>query len=311
MGKPKVAQPTKATKLAKEAEVKTLSSVKGGAVTKPSQTPKSKSKELAKQVAAKSEKGEKKSKKPVKEPTPELSAESDSDDDSDEVMTSASSESSDEESDEEVNTPAVKANGISNNGTAKAADAETSESSESSDSEAEADAAPLAPTAAKVADTAVDSEGDSSDASGSSSGAESDVESEADSSEDDEADVKPGSVDAMALNGKLETVASEQVCPISWSRKVWRESNRSPRFPPTSRTTNIPPTPHLKQTRPRILTIQAMRRTTKNKRSPQPRSARLKLNLRQLPRKQRQMRWPAVSTTQVKGTSLLVTYLGT
>ncbi|KAL8710661.1 MAG: hypothetical protein Q9225_007257 [Loekoesia sp. 1 TL-2023] len=212
MGKSKAVQPIKATKPAKEPQVKALSSVKGGAVTKPSQTPKSKSKELAKQVAAKSEKGDKKSRKPVKEPTPELSAESDSDDDSDEVMTSASTESSDEESDEEVNAPAIKANGVANNGVAEAADPETSESSESSDSDA--DAAPLAPTAAKAADTAVDSEGDSSDASESSSGAESDVESEADSSEDDKAGVKPGAVDAVALNGKLEKMAPEQASSV-------------------------------------------------------------------------------------------------
>ncbi|KAL8933352.1 MAG: hypothetical protein Q9216_006406 [Gyalolechia sp. 2 TL-2023] len=199
MGKSKAAQPAKATKAVKEAEVKALSSVKGSAVTKPSQAPKSKSKELAKQVASKSEKGNKKSKKVVKEPTPEPS----SDSESDAAMTSASSESSDEESDEEVGATAAKPNGV-----AKTANAETSDSSESSDSEA--DAAPLAPTSTKTAKVAVHSDDDSSDGSGSSSGAESDVESEADSSEDD-VDVKPGAVDAQLLNGKLEKVASKQV----------------------------------------------------------------------------------------------------
>lgn len=188
MGKSKTAQPAKATKAVKDAE-----------------TPKSKSKELAKQVASKAEKGNKKTKKVVKEPTPESDSESGSDD-SDVAMTatSESSESSDEDSEKNEVMPAIKSNGIASNGVAKAANAETSDSSESSDSEA--DAAPLASTTMKTAD----SDEDSIDGSGSSSGAESDVESEADSSEDD-ADVKPGAVDAHVLNGKLEKVVSEQV----------------------------------------------------------------------------------------------------
>ncbi|KAL9002189.1 MAG: hypothetical protein Q9188_004869 [Gyalolechia gomerana] len=210
MGKSKATQPAKATKAVKDAEVKALPSVKGGAETNPSQMPKSKSKELTKPVASKSEKGNKKAKKVVKEPTPDPSSDSDSDD-SDAAMTSASSESSDEESDKEVGVPAAKPNGIASNGVAKTADAETSDSSESSESsDSEADAAPLTPTTTKAADVAVHGDDDSSDGSGSSSGAESDVESEADSSEDD-VDVKPGAVDAKVLNGKLEKVASEQV----------------------------------------------------------------------------------------------------
>ena len=57
----------KAAKSSKPTEVKGISSVKSGAVTKPSQTHKSQSKEIAKQVAAKADK---KSKKVKKEPTP-------------------------------------------------------------------------------------------------------------------------------------------------------------------------------------------------------------------------------------------------
>ncbi|KAL9600429.1 MAG: hypothetical protein Q9219_003182 [cf. Caloplaca sp. 3 TL-2023] len=203
MGKSKAAQPTKA------AEVKPLSSVKGSAITKPSQTSKAKSKDLAKQVAVKSGHGDKKSKKVVKEPTPDLSSDDDSDEDSDEAMSNASSEDSDEESDEEVGVPAVKANGLASNGVAKAAEADTSESSESSDNDA--NKSKPVPSTSKAADRdSDDEEEDSADSSGSSSGAESDVESEADSSEDEKADTVPGAADAATLNGKLEKVASEQ-----------------------------------------------------------------------------------------------------
>ncbi|KAI4090916.1 MAG: hypothetical protein LQ348_003332 [Seirophora lacunosa] len=212
MGKSKSAQPAKVTKSAKDVEVKKLSSVKAGGVTKPSQTPKSKSKDLAKQVATKSAKGDKKSKKIVKEPTPELSSDSESDNGSDAAMSSASSPDSDEVSDEEMSTPAAKANGVATNGVAKAAaaaEAETSESSDSSDSDSEA--APLAPAAVTQGKDVAIASGDSSDAS-EDSGAESDVESEADSS-DDEAEVKPGAIDAEVLNGKLVKLASKGGSP--------------------------------------------------------------------------------------------------
>ncbi|KAI4192386.1 MAG: hypothetical protein LQ346_004335 [Caloplaca aetnensis] len=206
MGKSKLAQ---AAKPSKGAEVKHLSSVKSGAVTKPSQTSKSKSKELAKQVATKSEKVGKKSKKAVKEPTPELSSDSESVDDSDEAMSSASGADSDDESDEVIDTPAVKANGVASNGVAKAADAETSDSSESSDSDA--DEAPVVPkAAAKGMNVATKSDQDSSDSSVEDSGDESDVESEADSSDDDKADAKPGAIDSKELNGKLAKIASKE-----------------------------------------------------------------------------------------------------
>ncbi|KAL8902358.1 MAG: hypothetical protein Q9207_004761 [Kuettlingeria erythrocarpa] len=189
MGKSKLAQ---AAKPSKGAEVKHLSSVKSGAVTKPSQISKSKSKELAKQVATKSEKVGKKSKKVVKEPTPELSSDSESADDSDEAMSSGSAADSDDESDEVIDTPAVKTNGVASNGIAKAADGETSDSSESSDSDAEE--APIVHKAAAKED----------------SGEESDIESEADSSDDDKADAKSGAIDSKELNGKLAKIASKE-----------------------------------------------------------------------------------------------------
>lgn len=202
MGKSKIAQ---AGKPAKVAEVKALSSVKGGAVTKPSQTPKSKSKELAKQVAAKSDEGHKKSKKSKKEPTPEPSSESESD--SDESMGSASSASSDEESDGGA-LPVAKMNGAASNGVAKTAGGDTSDSSESSDEESDA-GPPAVAGAPKGANEGDSSEEDSADASEDDSGDESDDES------DDEVP-KPtanGATDAEVLKGKLEKVATKDVGP--------------------------------------------------------------------------------------------------
>ncbi|KAI4268037.1 MAG: hypothetical protein LQ337_008069 [Flavoplaca oasis] len=193
MGKSKVAQAEKPAKLA---EVKALSSVKGGAVTKPSQTPKSKSKELAKQVAAKSDEGHKKSKKSKKEPTPEPSSESESD--SDEEMSSASSADSDDESEDEA-VPIAKTNGTVSNGVAKSAGGDTSDSSESSDDEDE----PAVAGAPQGAISANSSDDDSADDSEDDSGDESDVES------DDEV-VKPDAApDAQVLKGKLGEVATK------------------------------------------------------------------------------------------------------
>ncbi|KAL8724044.1 MAG: hypothetical protein Q9181_007013 [Wetmoreana brouardii] len=209
MGKSKATQSGKATKPAKDAEVKALSSVKAGGVTKPSQTPKSKSKEMAKQVAAKSKNVDKKSKMAKKEPSPEPNSDSESASDSDEAMTSASSDSSDEE-DEEVAGPAIKVNGSASNGVPKAADLDTSESSESSGDESVA--APLARPAATDSDDEDDDDSDveSDEESQEGEKAGSDAESEEESSEDeDEALKKPGPVDAKALNGKLEKIASK------------------------------------------------------------------------------------------------------
>lgn len=299
MGKSKSAQPAKVTKSAKDVEVKKLSSVKAGGVTKPSQTPKSKSKDLAKQVATKSAKGDKKSKKIVKEPTPELSSDSESDNGSDAAMSSASSPDSDEVSDEEMSTPAAKANGVATNGVAKAAaaaEAETSESSDSSDSDSEA--APLAPAAVTQGKDVAIASGDSSDAS-EDSGAESDVESEADSS-DDEAEVKPGAIDAEVLNGKLVKLASKGVCLILCRWVVLWKSDKLCRVPQTSLMMKI--LDH------RTRTIQARK---KSRKQPQPRSVRLMLSLLPSPRKRKQMLWQAVSKTQGRETSSSATCPGT
>ncbi|KAI4100663.1 MAG: hypothetical protein L6R37_005326 [Teloschistes peruensis] len=198
---------------AKEAEVKALSSVKGAAVTKPSQKPKSQSKELAKQVAAKTEKldkkSDKKSKKAKKEPTPVPSSDK-SESDSDESMSSASSGSSDEK----VNTSGAKANGTATNGGTKKIDADTSESSESSEDESKVTAL----ARATAADSDDDSEDDSDEASEvegkktvPSAKAVMDTDSEDDSSEDDDETLEtPGAVDAKVLNGKLEKVVSKE-----------------------------------------------------------------------------------------------------
>ncbi|KAL8668843.1 MAG: hypothetical protein Q9168_006540 [Polycauliona sp. 1 TL-2023] len=191
MGKSKVAQ---AGKPAKIAEVKTLSSVKGGGVTKPSQTPKSKSKELAKQVAAKSDEGHKKSKKSKKEPTPEPSSESESG--SDEEMSSASSADSDEESDDDI-VPVAKTNGAVSNGVAKNAGGDTSDSSESSDDADE----PAVAGAPKGAIPAASSDDDSADDSEDDSGDESDDESDE--------EVPSSTIGAEVLKGKLGKVATK------------------------------------------------------------------------------------------------------
>ncbi|KAL8696498.1 MAG: hypothetical protein Q9201_007629 [Fulgogasparrea decipioides] len=210
MGKSKAVQPGKAMKTAEDAEVKALSSVKAGGVTKPSQTPKSKSKEMAKQVAAKSKNADKKSKTAKKEPSPEPSSDSESVSDSDETMSSASSGSSDGE-DDEVAAPAIEAKGSVSNGVPKSADLDTSESSESSGDESLT--APLARAAATDSDDeddGDDSDDESDEESQEGSKAGSDAESEDEGSEDDdEALKKPGPVDAKALNGKLEKIASK------------------------------------------------------------------------------------------------------
>ena len=202
MGKSKSAKPDMAIKASKDSQVKTLSSVKDGAVTKPSQTLKSKSKDLAKQVAAKADKVDKKSKK-VKEPTPESMSESEEDDE-EESEESASSQSSGDDSEADVPAPKKEAgsNGTKLNGAAKAdSDSEEdSESSESSDDEATAAKPGLVATAKAVA--------------GAKAGSGSDEDSEEDSDEEsDEEKVEvPGAVDAKKLNGKLEKVASQEVC---------------------------------------------------------------------------------------------------
>ena len=221
MAKTKSAQLDKAIKSSNDAQVKSLSSVKQGAVTKPSQTSKSKSKDIAKQVAVKAGKAggeEKKSTKAKKEPTPKLSTSESEEEDSsaseeeeaeaegDDEDSSASSASSDES---EVEVPAPKPtankNGVKTNGVAKVVpkaesedeDSDSSESSNSSDDDVEDT------TAAKSAPAAV-------------AGAKEESESEEDSSEDDEEESDEetggkGPVDARALNGKLEKVASKEV----------------------------------------------------------------------------------------------------
>ncbi|KAL9576368.1 MAG: hypothetical protein Q9212_007159 [Teloschistes hypoglaucus] len=206
MGKSKGSKPAKVTMPAKEAEVKAPSSVKGAAVTKPSQKSKSQSKELAKQVVTKSEKSDKKSKKAKKEPTPVPSSD-ESESDSDEAMSSASSGSSDEE----VTTSGAKANGTATNGVSKAKDADTSDSSESSEDESKVAALARATAADSDDDSEEDSDEDSEVEGKKSVKAAMDPDSEDDSSEDDDEPLETrGAVDAKVLNGKLEKVASKE-----------------------------------------------------------------------------------------------------
>lgn len=239
MAKTKSAQPDKAAKSSKDAQVKPLSSVKQGAVSKPSQTPKIKSKEMAKQVAVKADKagkGEKKSKKPKREPTPVPSSESESDsedeEEEEEVEDDGASSVSSDESEAEVPAPtaATKTNGVKPNGVAKAApqvEQESSDSSASSDEEDEEDdededddeTKPTAPksapaAAAKAAVASANAKEES----------ESEGDSEEDSSDEESVEEESGTVDAKALNGKLEKVASKEVrTPLTSSKPIINE----------------------------------------------------------------------------------------
>lgn len=197
MAKSKSAQANTAAKLSNN-EVKSLSSVRHGAVTKSSQTPKAKSKEMAKQAM---KAASKKSKK-VKEPTPEV----DSDDSEESDDDSASSASSD---DSESEAEAPKTNGSKTNGVSKAepkGEAETSESSASSDesasdsddSDESEDDMGAAAVSKKIETTAANA-----------NNVDSEDESEDDSEDDDG---KPnGAVGAKAINGNVEksTIKSE------------------------------------------------------------------------------------------------------
>ena len=206
---------TKAVQPHKDAQVKSLSSVKKGAVTKPSQTSKSKSKDIAKEVAVKADKlgkEEKKSKKAKKEPSPEPSpSASDEDESEDDSDSSASSASSDEsEAEVPLTKSAAKTNGSKTNGVAKVApnvesgyeESDSSESSASSSDDMDELSAPKSAPAATANYTVAGAKEES----------ESEEDSDEDSSEDDEESPNKGPVDAKALNGKLEEVASKEVC---------------------------------------------------------------------------------------------------
>lgn len=219
MGKSKPTQPAKVSNSKKGAEVKAISSVKEGAITKPSQTPKSKSKEIAKHVAAKTElvekaaKGDKKSKKAKKEPTPEPSS---SEAESDEEMASASSASSSDESDSEsesesesaeseVDVPKKdsKANGakvgekpnpsanvaVESSSSSSSSDAEDEDDSEDQEDEQKPAAPKSASSASKLAHTAkVGHPKDESDSDAESGSSDVDSEEESGDDEDDSGD---------------------------------------------------------------------------------------------------------------------------
>ncbi|KEF63310.1 nucleolin [Exophiala aquamarina CBS 119918] len=160
-----------ASKQATSAKADVLTKVKGGAVTKPSQTEKSKSKDLAKKVAVKETKKDTKTKK-VKEPTPEPSSEEEEED------SSTSDEESD--SDDEVDTKPAAVNGKAKAvKPAKESDSEESSSEESAskddDDESESDEETVAKPI-KAVKPAVTAKSDSDDES--SDDSESDSEEE-------------------------------------------------------------------------------------------------------------------------------------
>ena len=289
MGKSKSAKSAQAAQPITK-EVKQVSAVNSGAITKSSQSSKVKSTEAAKEVAAKVNGSSKKTKKVIKEPSPEDSDMSDasSKEGSDEDESSASSASSDDESDEE---PAPKLNGAKPTGAGGVLEADSSDSSESSEDEDEADVKPVglkqngqATAGKKVED--IDSEDDSEDAS------------EDESDEDPKPKVAIG---AKAVNGKQGKVAAKQVSKVLLARSRDIQLTKS-RHPPTWRILTmllpllLPPTPSLTPTR------------RAKKRHQHPRSARLRRCLR-LPRKR--SRVTHLWLTKSRETCLWVSCLGT
>lgn len=198
MGKTKSAGKD-AIKAAKPFEVKAISSVKAGAVTKPSQTSKSKSKEIAKQVAVKADK---KSKKSKKEPTPVSDSETS---ESEELgsASSAGSEGSDDDSEAESPILSKKVNRGTTNGSTEAlavvdSDSDSSDSSASSVDEDEDKSTADILSAAKGPEKDAIKKSTLTDESSEGSSAESDDEDEA----------VPG---ATGSNAKLEKEASKVV----------------------------------------------------------------------------------------------------
>lgn len=205
MGKSK----SSAVKATKDTEVKPKSSVKHGAITKSSQTPKSKSKEIAKQVALKVEKtakGDKKSKKPKKEPTPPPEPSS-----SESEEESASSASSDDESEVEVEVPkaAAKSNGVKAKDGPKVAakvedsDSDSSDSSASSEASGSDDDEVEAKTVPKLASADANKNG--------AAKATIDTEEDSDDSEDseDEVEAVPKVEIKKVLNGTPQKASAE------------------------------------------------------------------------------------------------------
>ena len=178
MGKTKSAG-RDAVKATMPSEVKAISLVKAGAVTKPSQTSKSKSKEIAKQVAVKADK----SKKVKKEPTPVSESETSESEELEEAS-SADSASSDDDSDAESPKLSQKVNGSKSNGPAEAlalidGDSETSDSSASSEDDDEVKPTADLLSAAKAPEEEATKNPALSDESSEGSSDESDDEDEA------------------------------------------------------------------------------------------------------------------------------------
>ncbi|KAK2759015.1 hypothetical protein FQN54_003113 [Arachnomyces sp. PD_36] len=176
---------TKSSKVEK-ATNKALGKVKDAGVTKPSQSPKAKSKDIARKVAAKEEKSSKKKKK---EPTPEpSSSESSSDED---MESDASSSSSESESEDEK--PVKKA--AKTEAKAKPADSDSDSSSSSEDEEE------VKKPASKAEASDSESDEESSSESESDSTSESSSESDESSSEGAPAKAEKVTKKPAAVNG--------------------------------------------------------------------------------------------------------------
>ncbi|XP_044724741.1 RNA recognition motif domain-containing protein [Hirsutella rhossiliensis] len=215
---------TKQSKKAQPSEP--IAAVKKAGVTKPAQTPKSKSKEMAKSAAKKLVK-ETKKKAAKAESSDDSSEEDSSDSDSEEVKKPAAkangkvkAESSDSESDSDSDEAETKAktNGAKVNGSAKAAAAATAASSDSSDSDSDEESDDKKPSAVKAADSD-DSEDDSDDSD--------DSEDDSDGSSSESAEAAPASkkrkadseIDATPKKAKTENAEAAStlfVGSLSW-----------------------------------------------------------------------------------------------
>lgn len=296
MGKTK----SSAVKATKEPEVMPKISVKHGAITKSSQTPKSKSKEIAKQVASKVEnaaKGDKKSKKSKKEPTPPPEPSSS---ESEEESASSASSDDDSEVEEEVLKAAAKSNGVDANGGSRvgaeveaessdsSASSASSESSDSDDDEVEAK------IVHKPATANINKNG--------AAKASSDSEEDSDDSEDSDDEIEPApKVEAKkALNGAPEKSITK-VC-YSYRRLVYRIQYHNLTFFRTHLTKTLRTLAHLIPILTRNLT---MRR---------PRKLLFQRNARLMPRPshlQRNQRLLKQARPLARKTCLLVNYPGT
>ncbi|KAJ9646575.1 nuclear localization sequence binding protein [Coniosporium apollinis] len=236
-----------AKKVVAEKATKALTSVKEGRVTKPSQTPKAKSKEVAKQAVSKADTKDKKSKKAKKAPTPPPVSSSESES---EAETSASSESSDSESEVEAPEP-VKANGAAK--VSKKVD--TSESSESeeddeaSSSDSDEEEAPAKVNGAVNGDAKAGAEDTSSESESESESDEEDAESDEEDAKAPVVAAKPNGSAKKADEDTSEDTSDESDADSDAESDASWESESEQEAPSKKRKAEVEATPVTKKTK--------------------------------------------------------------